>query len=258
MNDHGSATIKNFFSIKQINQFKSSYKNEIEKLKSRKVTQNSYIKDIGITLKPELIPLWLDEKIIFILERYMRSKIYARTYVNMNYSIGINQVNSRMFFDGYKSKCSDTWHVDHSTLISLHIFLDDVDEDGTCMKFIKGSHKFLNSNLELSDESVKDKKLEIGRCHGPSGTVNIHCGNVIHKVRPKENSNRLMLTCGFTSGSNIMLDTNKILKSLSGGFEIDQLNEKKREIIRGIFPKKLTKGYDFLNNNLKPTSFKGI
>ena len=60
------------------------------------------------------------------------------------------------------------------------------------------------------------------------------------------------------TGSNLMLDVNKIAKCLSAGFEIDNLDLKSRDILNGIFPKKMSKGYDLNKENLKPTSFKGI
>ena len=57
-------------------------------------------------------------------------------------------------------------------------------------------------------------------------SINIHCGNVVHRMRPKPNSNRLMLTLGFTAGSNIMLDVKNIAKCLNSDFSLENLNQK--------------------------------
>ena len=189
----------------------------------------------------------------------MGTNIFARNYPTLNYSVGKSETNSKItHVNGINTEVSDTWHVDHSTLISVHIFLDQIKKDGTCMEVLKGSNKFLNSNFAVSDEVVAKSNLEIKQCYGQAGSVNIHCGNVIHRMRPKPNSNRLMLTFGFTAGSNILLDAQNIANCLNSDFRLENLNQSERDLLKGIFPMKLSKGYDLQKNGFKPTTFTGI
>ena len=258
LNENGSVTINNFFSEELISNFKNDYKNEILYLKNKNSAKNEYFKNRSLTIKDSLIKLWLDKRVIELIEHYMGKKIYARNYPTLNYSVGKQETSSRLIHKIKNSNVTDVWHVDHSTLISFHIFLEDVERDGTCMEYVKGTNKFLNSNFSISDEIIQKSNLSVAQCYGKKGSINIHCGNVVHRMRPKPNSNRLMLTFGFSAGSNLMLDVNNIARCLSSNFDIDSLNKKSRDLLQGIFPKKMHKGYDFKKDKFNPTSFKGI
>lgn len=259
LNNDGSIILNSFFQKKIIDDFNQEYKEEIIKLKNQKAESNKYFKNTSLTLKDSLIKIWLNEDIIDLIENYMGTKLYARNYPTLNYSLGYKETSSRTIHnDAGISEVTDVWHVDHSTLISFHVFLEEVKKEGTCMEYLKGTNKFLNSNFAISDEIVELSNKEILQCYGPKGSVNIHCGNVIHRMRPKPNSDRLMLTFSFTAGSNIMIDVKKISACLSSGFDLENLNFKKRSLLEGIFPKSFNKGYNLNNGVLKPTSFRGI
>ena len=75
---------------------------------------------------------------------------------------------------------------------------------------------------------------------------------------PVKGSQRLALHLEFSPGSNILLDSFKISKSLKNGFSLNNLSEEKREVLKGIFPKKLFKGYDIKGDSISPNKFKGI
>lgn len=259
LNNNGSITINSFFSKELIDKFKKDYSNEINFLQSKNSDHNKYFKVIGLKIKKSLIELWLNKEIISLMTHYMGTNIFARNYPTLNYSVGKSETNSKIQHkNGINTAVSDTWHVDHSTLISVHVFLDEVKKDGTCMEFLKGSNKFLNSFFSVSDEIISESNLEKKQCYGDAGSINIHCGNVVHRMRPKPNSNRLMLTFGFTTGSNIMLDVQNIAKCLNSDFSLENLNQSERDVLKGIFPKKLSKGYDLQKRVLKPTTYTGI
>jgi len=258
LNQNGSITIESFFSKEQIDNFKKDYEEEISKLKSQNSDQNEYFKERALKIKDSLVNLWLNKDIIELIEKYMGKKLYARNYPTLNYSVGKFETNSRYIHKIGTTNVTDVWHVDHSTLISCHVYLEDVKQEGTCMEYVKGTNKYLNSNFSISDENILKSKLDIVQCSGKAGSINIHCGNVVHRMRPKPNSNRLMLTLGFTAGSNVMLEVENIAKCLSSNYELEALDPKRRELLRGIFPKKLSKGYDLTKGSFKPTSFKGI
>lgn len=258
LNNNGSVILNSFFQKKIIDDFKQDYKEEITWLKSQKADNNKYFKNTSLSLKDSLIKIWLNEDIINLIENYMGTKLYARNYPTLNYSFGLKETSSRTIHESGSSEVTDVWHVDHSTLISFHVFLEEVKKEGTCMEYLKETNKFLNSNFSISDETVERSNRKISQCYGPAGSVNIHCGNVVHRMRPKPNSNRLMLTFGFTAGSNVMIDVKKISACLSTGFNLENLNSKKRSLLDGIFPKSFNKGYNINKGTLKPTSFRGI
>ena len=259
LNENGSITIESYFSEKIIDDFKNEYKDEIFYLKNKNSDVNEYFKNSSLKIKNSLIKIWLDKNIIKLIESYMCAKLYARNYPTLNFSLGKSATSSRFIHKVKKTNVTDVWHVDHSTLISCHIFLEDIDKNGTCMEYVRGTNKYFNTNFAVSDEVIKKSNLSVAQCFGKKGSVNIHCGNVIHKMRPKPESNRLMLTFGFTAGSNINLDVNCVAKCLSSNFDLDSLDQKNRNLLQGIFPINQSKGYNIKKNGkLEPTSFRGI
>ena len=99
----------------------------------------------------------------------------------------------------------------------------DKKKDGTCMEFIKGSNKFLNSFFSISDEIISESNLEKNKLWD-AGSINIHCGNVVHRMRPKPNSNRLMLASQQAQILCWMLKN--IAKCLNSDFSLENLNQK--------------------------------
>ena len=110
-------------------------------------------------------------------------------------------------------------------------------------------------NRSLMRNDLNKKSI---KCVGKKGTIHIHSGNVIHRLNPVKGSQRLALHLEFSPGSNILLDSSKIFKSLKSGFNLNDLSEEKREVLKGIFPKKLFKGYEIKGDSISPNKFKGI
>ena len=87
----------------------------------------------------------------------------------------------------------------------------------------------------------------------------LHYGNTLHKLSiEKSKNNRLALHLEFTAGSNILLDYNAISECLSSGFDLNKLNKKQRNILKGIFPKSFPKRYEINKEAISPTKYKGI
>ena len=87
----------------------------------------------------------------------------------------------------------------------------------------------------------------------------MHEGNTLHKLKTEHGeSDRLALHLEFTAGSNVLLDCNNISKCLSSGYDLKKLDKYKRDVLRGIFPKSLEKGYEISDETISPTKFKGI
>ena len=138
------------------------------------------------------------------------------------------------------------------------MLLEDISETDTNMIVLPGTQKLFSYASLYSNKAVKDLNIKPIRCFGKKGTVYIHSGNVVHRLQPERSSNRLELKFDFTAGSNILLNCERIGKCLSSNFNLESLDSTKREILKGIFPRALYKGYEFKNESMQPSEYKGI
>ena len=252
--ENGVAVIPEYFSSKQIDNFLNQNKQTIENLKNYKPDIPSYNSN-DLSLSDELNSLWLDDGALTLLTSYIGNSVYARNYPEISYTYVPNtEFNKNSNF----KRASDTWHVDHAVLFVIHILLDDVNENDTCMEVVPGTQRIFNLGVNWSKNAIKDLNKKNIKCIGKKGTIHIHSGNVIHRLNPIKGSQRLALHLEFSPGPNILLDSAKISKSLNGGYNLNNLTEEKREILKGIFPKKLFKGYDIKGDSIQPNKFKGI
>ena len=116
----------------------------------------------------------------------------------------------------------------------------------------------VNSVFFISDENIKRKGINPIDCVGKQGSVLIHCGNVVHRMKPIVNSDRLLLTFVFSPGSNIALNIEHISSSLSFNFDLSKIDVKKRKILSGLFPNTVRQGYNIKKDSLIYNKFKGI
>ena len=125
-----------------------------------------------------------------------------------------------------KTDFADQWHIDHSTLIQPAIYFTDVDESASHMQVILGSHTYPNvSNAGfLYDEYVSKNNLTIGKCFGKRGTVQIHCGNAYHRLKAVQNITRTWIKFEFSSGNNVLLDSQKIGQMLKNDFNLSSFS----------------------------------
>jgi len=252
--ENGATVIPEYFTSEQIDNFLNQNQKTVENLKNFKSDIPSYNSD-NLTLSNELNTLWLDDGSLSLLSSYMGKPIYARNYPEISYTY---VPNSEFNQSSKYKRASDTWHVDHAVLFVMHVLLEDVEENGTCMEVIPGTHKIFNLGVNWSKSVVNDLNKKSIKCVGKKGTIHIHSGNVIHRLNPVKGSQRLALHLEFSPGSNILLDSFKISKSLKNGFSLNNLSEEKREVLKGIFPKKLFKGYEIKGDSISPNKFKGI
>ncbi len=249
----GGLIINDYFDSKKIENFLNEYAELIEKEKKyiennkseNSKTLNTFYsyRVIDLHLSKALLDIWLDEKVIKFLEHYLGQKIYAREYPRLVYTKYFynEEITSKDEFNGkYKNsnvKVPYFWHTDHSAgLISLHILLEDIDLNSTHMQYLPESNKYLNSRDLYSDETIAKFKNQPVNCIGKKGTIYFHSGNTLHRVVGRQNSGRLGLILSFSPGTGIEINCEAIAKALSSNFDIEDLTEKKREILKGIFP----------------------
>lgn len=248
----GYVVIEDYFENEDIDNFKKTYEKEINEIKNYSSENISYNwKDLA--LSKELNKLWLNDELMYFILAFFRRQVYARNYPAMNYTYVPNN------FDLKKSKAASEWHVDHAVLFNLHILLEDVSQEESCMEVLPGTHKFFNHASLYSNPEISSLKKSLPKkCFGKKGTVYMHTGNVIHRLNPVKGSKRLNLHFEFSPGHNIRLDVNKIKECLCNDFNLDLLSSFKREILSGIFPRTLYKGYNYNNHKYYPNNFKGI
>ena len=188
------------------------------------------------------------------MEKYNKGLPYARSYAQLGSVTPLENSTTN------NNSFADNWHLDHSTLIQVAIFFNDVTEEDSHMQTIVGSNTYpaVTNPGNLSNEYVEKNNFKIGKCVGKRGSVQIHCGNTFHRFKPVPNSTRKWIKFVFSSGNNIQLDTNNITKMLKNNFNLDELDNKSRKILSGLFPYKLNKGYELKNKSFYPTKFKGI
>lgn len=252
----GATTIPEYFSVEAVENFKKKNESLINEIKTKNQEITGYVNDI-VPLSRELIDLWLDDRIIYLIQSFFGRNVYARNYPLFNFTrIKSSETKENLL----KAKLNNKWHIDHSVLFNVHVILEDLDKSETCMEIIPKSHKYLNLPYNYSDKIIEELKLKnkTVTCYGKKGTIYMHTGNLVHRLKPVPGSNRTQLHFEFCPGANILLNCNNIFKSLKDGFDLETLSNSKREIVSSIFPKDIFKGYDKINNKFIPTRFKGI
>ncbi len=250
--EDGGVVINRYFSEKIINSFLEENKELIAKMKNCSSNEIIY-KHEALKLSKGLLNIWLEDNMINFMKVYLGNKIYSRNYPYLIYTHVPKTVNQHL-----TSKVADSWHVDHSVLFNFHVLLEDIEETETCMEILAKSHLKPNIASLYSSKTVQTSSERRIKCYGKKGTVYMHTGNVIHRLNPKAGSNRLNLHFEFSPGTNILLDCQNIKKCLDSEFKIEDLDKSKRDIIRVIFPIKLSKGYEIKKDDLVSTRFKGI
>ena len=253
--------IQDYLSKSQIDKILNDNDEIISKLKSNNKEISTYNRFRGVPLNENLVNLWLDEHIISLMETYLNTKIYSRMYPTLNYTQCNEESSSKKIHENPDStppKTASYWHVDYTTTMSVTVFLSDVGPNDTRMQVIPKTNLNLNSFFPISDETVEKKKAKIIDCIGKKGSLMIHCGNTVHRMKGVKASNRLGIHYMFSPGSNIALDVNLIASSLSKNYDLENLSKDRREIIKGLFPIKARQGYNIKGKDLVLNKFKGL
>ena len=261
LNNNGGVVIENYFSDEKIDSFLLKHKSHVEKICVLESNKHNDEKNEPLSLSNELVNLWLDDRLLIFIKSFFKGQVYARNYPHIAATKIDHSFDSKEKHEHKlnKQKTSDDWHVDHSTLFNLHVLLNDITAEDPHMEYLEKTHKYFNSTHPYSNEEVKSKNFNIKKCIGKKGTIYMHYGNVLHRLNltpsPKT---RTVLHLEFTPGPNILLDINNIVQSLKSGYNLEKLELYKREILKGIYPLKLIKGYEVRKNALLPNKYLGI
>jgi len=251
---YGGVVLQNYFLKSEVDQFLEIYQEDFNTILLKKKNIHSFLSS-PLPLNEFLIGWFTDKTIISLLKQYLNRLPYAREYPASQWMNPMFEKGKLIKQDGFSTE----WHLDHTLLIQASVYLTDVMQDGSCMQILPGTHRFPATSMGyLSEEYVNNRKLETLNCYGSAGSVQIHCGNVFHRFRPRPNSARAWMKFAYTSGNSIHLDSKKIGQSLISGFDLDSLNEEQKEILRGLYPRLIPKGVEIHKTFLRQTTFKGI
>ena len=250
----GGLIFEEYFSKNQINLIKKKYSKEIEDLKNNNESDKIFYNNTFLKMDKLTKSFFYDPGIILVLESFFQREIYARDYPVITQTSVPRTINKDTI-----SETAENWHVDHVNICSLFIFLEDVEINGTRMQYLPGSHKHHHIATNHSKEQYENKKKQ--ECYGKQGTIQIHCGNTLHRAKIEPGSNRWSLIFNYSIGSNILLNPSVIAKTISSEFDItddSNLNSLEKKFFNGIYPKVLPKGYEIINNKFIPTRYLGI
>jgi hypothetical protein len=242
---HGAVVIENYYPAKVIEKFTEFYKRDINELTAKESRFGN-----PLIMSKELLNLWLDPLLYEFMKNYFGTRPYCRSYPFLQYV----DKNSTKEFKDSKNGVAYPWHVDHCTIFVQMVYLSDINQSGTCMEIVSGSHHYPNVGISLhSDEYVDSCGLPVIKLSGPKGSVQLHDPNVVHRARPVFGSDRLWLYSDFSWGENILFDLPTAIEMLRDSNEaLATATPTQRDAVVGIFPNRPNKGYT-LNNGFLTT-----
>lgn len=269
---HGAVVVDGFFTEKYLEEFRKEHSSFFPPLIDE--TNDPHLvnpeKWIGKVMSLDIQDLWMNDFIIKVIQNYIGGLPYARNYPVVSevrpHKKTSSLDRSKMNNDkGSKHEYGTgagalSWHVDHSCLIQAAVFFDDVVPNGSHMQIVSGTHKLPCISPNHSDETVEKSRWakKVMPCVGKKGSIQFHCGNVLHRFNPKPLSSRCWLKFEYTSGPNILLNPTGIASLLDSSANYEDLTQERKQILSGILPTNLFKGYEPYRGGFIPTRFKGI
>lgn len=259
MRRHGAAVVDGFFSEDYLDTFRKERSNFFPPSPAYGSTDEVSTVWKGEMMSLDIQDLWMHEFIVKVIQGYIGRLPYARNYPLVQEMRPRRRTTSRTRINA-ATGFADSWHVDHSCLIQAAVFFDDVVLDGSHMEVLSGTNRMPCSADTLSDEYVDKSRWasRIRPCIGRKGSIQFHCGSVYHRFNAMPLSSRCWLKFEFTSGPNILLSPHGIASLLKSSSNYEDLTPDRKEILRGLIPPQIRKGYEPCRGGFTPTRFKGI
>jgi len=267
---HGAAVVDGFFSEKYLDEFREKHSIFFP---TPSDASNEFLinpeKWIGKKMSLDIQDLWMNDFIVKVIQNYIGRLPYARNYPlvtevrprlktsSLERSENAAKGSQPEFGEGAGAL---SWHVDHSSLIQAAVYFDDVVLDGSHMQIVSGTNKLPCISANHSDETVEKSRWasKILPCVGKKGSIQFHCGNVLHRLNANPLTSRCWLKLEYTSGPNILLSPTGIASLLDCSSNYEDLTPERRQILSGLLPVKLFKGYEPHRGGFIATRYKGI
>jgi hypothetical protein len=260
---HGAAVVDGFFSEDYLEEFRKKHSSFFPPPQDESDTREDWI---GKTMSLDIQDMWMNEFIIKVMKNYIGRLPYARNYpfvreVRPRRKTSSLERSKRVSpKDPQQEYTAVAWHVDHSCLIQAAVYFDDVVLEGNHMEILSGTHKLPCSSAPFSDETVEKSRFSSRAlpCIGRKGSIQFHCGNVVHRLNAKPLESRCWLKFEYTSGPNILLSPSGIASLISGSTNYEDLTPDRKKILSGLLPAQIFKGYEPHRGGFIPTRYKGI
>jgi hypothetical protein len=271
MRKHGAVVVDGFFSEKYLEEFRKKHSsffpplidepNDPHLLNPEKWT--------GKKMSLDIQDLWMNDFIVKVIQNYIGRLPYARNYPlvsetrprrktsSLERSMDIAKGSRQEYGAGAGAL---SWHVDHACLIQAAVYFDDVVPDGSHMEIVSGTNKLPCITSNHSDETVEKSRWasKILPCVGKKGSIQFHCGNVLHRLNAKPLSSRCWIKFEYTSGPGILLTPTGIASLLDCSSNYEDLTPERKQILSGLLPPYVYKGYEPHRGGFIPTRYKGI
>ncbi|MBI1202257.1 MAG: hypothetical protein GC182_07080 [Rhodopseudomonas sp.] len=208
--------------------------------------------DLILQLNELTLSFWLDMPLVAILGKYLQRFPYARNYPNVSVANpNFDSLPTRKVNTPHDISLNVGWHFDTVNLVQFAVLLNDVDDTGSCMQVIAGTHrkhhlKLTRDDYWLSDEYVESRDWPVVNCVGKKGTVYIFDSNAYHRLRAVKGKPRSMLKCEFTPGNNTLMNCSAVAESLKDDANaLKKLTPLQRELISAIYPMPGNGGYRY-------------
>ena len=251
--EHGVLVLENYFDRDQVLAFKEKYRKFISIPKSDFASADGDV----LPLSQDLIGMWKDETLVDIVQQVINHEVFGRDYPRFT------MVHPGSNPDG-TVQCKNTaseFHVDHVSIVAAAVFFSDVTLETSRMQVLSGTHRFLIYPLKFSKkvQQVFLEKFELLDCVGGIGSVQIHVGDVLHRIMPVAESDRLWVQYPFSDGHNILFDPWSMMSSLPPQTDQQSFGQlTKDRFFDGLYPKMPFKGYSLRNGKIYPVEGNNI
>lgn len=259
---HGAAVVDGFFSEEYLEEFRKKHSSFFPPPPDESTPEEW----IGKTMSLDIQDLWMNEFIVKVMQNYIGRLPYARNYPFVREvrprrkTTSLDRSKRTPPKDPQQEYTAVAWHIDHSCLIQAAVYFDDVVLDGNHMEILSGTNRLPCTSAPLSDESVEKSRWASKAlpCVGKKGSIQFHCGNVVHRLNAKPLESRCWLKFEYTSGPNILLSPNGIASLIDSSFNYEDLTLERKQILSGILPPEIFKGYEPHRGGFIPVRYKGI
>lgn len=159
----------------------------------------SYVSNDALAHLPSLLAVCCDSSIPALAHRYLRKTAHLKRCYAMRYLASDSMTRSQFH-----------WHHDmEDKQMKAMVLLTDVDEEGQCMTYVRGSHRafhpyerFLRNDLDFDYCGGYLPRIDIVKATGRAGDVYLFDSNGMHRGNRSHTSLRDALFLEFTADRN--------------------------------------------------------
>lgn len=156
------------------------------------------------TADSDALALVTDPLLLSLLAAHYGAQPFLREppTVNITYpNITLEEVR------GHTTDWASNWHWDTPNLLSVHVMISDIAQDGTRMLYAQGSHRRPHVRMGGTDRFYSEEfvrsRYPIFDCAGLTGAVFVFDNNGLHRLEPIKDRFRASFEFYFTPGNDL-------------------------------------------------------